>query len=197
MNYIRIGIVPCVNNSNNNFMCKPQNIIDEYLTGTYFSMLFKDIGLNPSNYLHPVLPILQDLYATVDKIIFKDIIVNFRLLEIHTDTGLFIDKINKQKYIQFLNEKQTFYYRDEEDYNSGKELCVVQIRLDDIIHLQKRHYKKIPEILTRIEGYMHIVSSTFTFISILKNKLNLEVKIMNDLFKYNFKENKITIKIVH
>ena len=195
MNYIRIEIVPCVNSTNNNFMCKPKNIINQYLTGTYFSMLFKDIGLNPSNYSHPVLPILQDLYATVDKERFKDIILNFQLLEIHTDTSLFIDKIKKQKYIQFLNEKQTVYSRDEEDFNSGKELCAVQIRLHDIIHLQKRNYKKIQELFSKIGGYMHIVSSTFTFISIIINKVNLEVKIMNDLFKCNFKENKITIKI--
>ena len=195
MNYIRIRIVPCVNNTKNNFMCKPKNIIEQYLTGTYFSILFKDIGLNPSNYSQPVLPTLQDLYTTVDKQIFKDFILNFQLLEIHTDTGLFREKIEKQKYLKFVDEKESFYFRDEEEFNSGKQICVVQIRLNDIIHMQKRSYKKMPELFSTIGGYLQILSSFFTFISIIISKLNLEVKIINDLFNYHFKENKITIKI--
>ena len=195
MNYIRIKIVPCINNTKNNFTCKPKNIIEEYLTGTYFSILFKDIGLNPSNYLNPILPTLQDLYTTVDKQIFKDFILNFRLIEIHTDTGLFHEKIQKQKFLQFIDDKQSFYFRSEEEFNSGKQLCVVQIRLDDIIHVQNRSYKKLPESFSIIGGYLQILSTIFTFISIIISKLNLEVKIMNDLFNCDFKGNKITIKI--
>ena len=43
--YIRIKIQPCINSTENNFHCKPQNIIDSYLSSAYFSILIKDIGL--------------------------------------------------------------------------------------------------------------------------------------------------------
>ena len=195
MNYIRIKIIPCINSTKNNFTCKPKNVIDEYLTGTYISILFQDIGLNPSNYSVPVIPYLQDLYTTIDKHIFKDFILNFRINEIQTDTGLFYEKIQKKKYLQFLDNEQSFYFRSDEEFESGKQMCVIQIRLNDVIHLQKRSYKKLPESFSIIGGYMQILSTVFTFISLLANKLNLEVKIMNDLFNFNMKENKLTIKV--
>ena len=42
--YIRIKIQPCINSTQNNFHCKPQHIIDSYLSSAYFSMLIKDIA---------------------------------------------------------------------------------------------------------------------------------------------------------
>ena len=64
MSYIRIKIFPCTNSTENNNKCKSQEEIDKYLTSGYFSILLKDIGLNPSNYSYPVIPTLQDLYTT-------------------------------------------------------------------------------------------------------------------------------------
>ena len=71
MSYIRIKIMPCSNRTTQ-MKCKPKEIIDNYLTRGYLSILLKDIGLNPSNYSFPVLPILQDLYTTIDKRIFRE-----------------------------------------------------------------------------------------------------------------------------
>ena len=195
MSYIRIKINPCINGTKNNYNCKPKDIVDEYFSGTYFSILFKDIGLNPKNFAIPVMPTLQDLYTTIDKQIFRDFILNFQINEIHTDTGLFYEKIQKQKYLKFLNDEKSFYFRSPEEYNQGKQICAIQIRLNEIINIQSRSYKKLPESFSTIGGYMQILSTVFTLISTIYSKLDLEVKIMNDLFKFNLKENKMTIRI--
>ena len=195
MSYIRIKIVPCVNSTKNKYICKPKNVVDNYFSGTYFSILFKDIGLNPSNYSMPVISTLQDLYTTIDKQMFRDFILNFRITEIQTDKGIFGEKIKTQKYLQFLNDVQTFYFRSEEEYNEGKQVCAIQIRLDNIIHIQSRAYKKLPESFSIIGGYMQLISSIFNLISVIAGKLDLEVKILNDLFNFNLKENKMSIKI--
>lgn len=194
MSYIRIKIVPCVNKSTNHFICKPKEVIDNYLTGTYLSVMLRDIGLNPSNYSIPILPTLQNLYTTIDKRIFRDYILNFGITEIQTDTGLFYENLSSKKYMQFISEQQSFYFRSEEEYNQGKQLSVIQIRLTDSIHIQRRSYKKIQEVFSLIGGYMQLISTVFTLISILCN-LDLEVKILNNLFNFNLKTNKITIKI--
>ena len=47
LSYIRIKIFPCVNTTENNFHCKPREIIDKYISGAYFSLIIKDIGFNP------------------------------------------------------------------------------------------------------------------------------------------------------
>ena len=195
MNYIRIKIIPCVNSTKNNFTCKPREEIDYYINGGYISILFMDIGLNPSNFSFPVIHTLQDLYTTVDKQIFRDFILNFQINEIQTDAGLFGEKIYKEKYLQFSSNEQSFYFRSEEEYNSGKQICAIQIRLSDLIHIQRRSYKKLQENFSIIGGYMQIVSTVFSLVSLVINKLNLELKIMNDLFYFNVKENKMTMKI--
>ena len=96
MSLIKINIYPCVNNSENNNHCKPKNIIDHYLTSTDFSILAKDIGLNPFNYSFPTVSIFQDLYTTIDKSLLKEFIVYFGITEIDIDIGLFSNKIKKE-----------------------------------------------------------------------------------------------------
>ena len=194
MSYIRIKIYPCKNNSENNYQCKPQEVIDNFLTSGYFSILLKDIGLNPSNYSYPVTPTLQDLYTTVDRRIYKNYILNFGITEIQTDVGLFNELINSDKYIQFRKNLETFVFREEEEYYEGKEIILVQIRLDDNILVQKRTYTKLSEIFSRIGGYIQLMNTVFLLISLLINKLDAELKIINSIFNFNIKENKFILK---
>ena len=193
--YIRLRIYPCVNSTNNNNSCKPQEEIDKYLTSGYFSIVIKDFGLNPSNYTFPVLPTFQDLYTTIDKRIYRNYILSFGVTEIRTDTGLFEKKLKVDRYLQYRKEVQTFSFRDEKDYYAGKSVILVQLRLDDTILVQTRAYTRIPEIFSRIGGYMQLMNTAFLLISSLINKVNSELKIINSIFKFNFKENKMILKL--
>ena len=193
--YIRLRIYPCVNSSQNNYSCKPQEIIDEYLTSGYFSIVIKDFGLNPSNYSFPVLPTFQDLYTTIDRRIYRNYILSFGVTEIRTDTGLFEEKMKIDRYFQYRKEVQTFTFRDEEEYYQGRSVILCQIRLDDTIFVQTRAYTRITEIFSRIGGYMQLMNTAFLLISTLINNLNTELKIINSIFKFNIKENKMILKI--
>ena len=192
MSYIKIEILPCVNSSDNNFLCKPQEIIDKYISGAYFSIIIKDIGFNPSNYSFPISPAIQYLYTIVDKQIFKEYILYFRLTEIHSDKGLVSENVHKEKYLRFQRESQNFYFRNESE---GKEICILQIRLDDNIDIQKRTYTKISEVFSYIGGYMQLLYTIFSIISIIANNLGPEIKILNGIFNFNVQNNKIMMKI--
>ena len=181
--YIRLRIYPCVNSTKNNFTCKPQELIDRYLSSGYFSIVIKDFGLNPSNYSFPVLPTFQDLYTTIDKRIYRNYILNFGVTQIRTDTGLINENINVKKYLQYRREIQTFSFRDEEEYYAGKSVILVQLRLDDTIFVQTRSYTKISEIFSRIGGYMQLMNTAFLLISSIINKINSELKIINSILK--------------
>jgi hypothetical protein len=147
MSLIKINIYPCINSTENNNHCKPKNIIDEYLTSTYFSILSKDIGLNPFNYSFPVISIFQDLYTTIDKSMLKEYIMYFRITEIDTDIGLFSNKIKKEIFLKYMKDFHSFFFLNEEDYKSGKEILTAEIRLGDSIHFQKRDYTNISSIV--------------------------------------------------
>ena len=193
--YIRLKIYPCVNSSENNNHCKPKEIIDKYISGAYLSLIIKDIGLNPSNFTNPFLPTIQDLYTTIDKKIFRDFILYFGLSEIQSDTGLFNEMLHTDKILRFRKQSQSFYFRSENEIESGKELCVIQIRLDDNLDLQKRTYTKLPEVFSKIGGYMQLMSTIFSILSLLVNKIGPEIKILNGIFNFNIKKNKMMMKI--
>ena len=193
--YIRILVYPCVNSTKNNYTCKPQEQIDSYFNSGYFSIVLKDFGLNPSNYSFPRVPTLQDLYTTIDKRFSKNYILNFGLTEIHTDTSLIKEQLNKKKYLQFRKVLETFSFRDEKDYLSGKSLILVQLRLEDTIYIQKRTYTKISEIFSYIGGYMQLMNTVFILISTIFNKIYSEIKIVNSIFSFNVKENKMALKL--
>ena len=192
--FIRIRIYPCVNGTDNNDSCKPQEEIDKYMSSGYFSIILKDIGLNPSNYSLPVIPTLQDLYTTIDKKIYKNFILNLGVTEIHTDKGLFTEDIDIQKYLQFRKEQETFTFRDEEEYYEGKSVIIAQFKLDDNIFVQTRSYTKIPEIFSIIGGYMQLMNTAFLLLTIIVNKFNLELKVLNSIFRVNYKKKKIILK---
>ena len=191
MTYFRIRIYPCKNSTKNNNHCKPPEIIDTYFKGGYISILTKDIGLNPSNYSFPILATLQDLYTTVDKQIYRDYILYYGITEIQTDTGIIFEKIETKRYLDFRKDSQTFNFREEEEFYSGKTICSIAFRLDDIIKVQKRAYTKIIEVFSSAGGYMQLLSTVFTLLSFISNKLIPDLKIFN----FNLKEQKMMMKI--
>ena len=193
--YIRIVINPCVNSTKNNFSCKPQEVIDEQINSGYFSIVLKDFGLNPSNYTSPKIPTLQDLYTTIDRRLSKNYIVNFGLTEIHTDKGIVNNQINKERYLQFRKVFENFSIRKEKDFHSGKSVILVQLRLEDTLLIQKRSYTKITEVFSRIGGYMQLMNTVFLLITSIINKIYSEIKIINGIFNFNIKENKMILKL--
>ena len=197
MSYFKINIFSCVNNTNNNNHCKPQDEIDKYLNAGYFSALIKDIGLNPFNFSFPTVPILQDLYTTIDKFTKKEYFLYFGITEIDTDVGLFTNKVNKEIHLKFQNDiANTFFVDNEENQkNTTKEIFTAQIRLEDNIHFQKRTYTKMSLVFSTTGGYMQVIYTILTLIALLTKKFSVEKKLLNSLFNFNIKQKKIILSI--
>ena len=189
MSYLRIKIYPCVNNTHNN-NCQPQETIDEYLKGGYASILVKDIKLNPNNYSFPIISTFQNIYTKID----NDFIIYYGITEIETDTGLFSENIKKERYVQFRKVVQS-YIREESEYEQDKALCSIDIRLEDLIFIQKRNYTKITDILPAIGGYMQLLNTIFSLLSLFTSRLIPYLKILNGIFNFNIKEKKMQLKI--
>jgi hypothetical protein len=195
MSYIQIKIFPCKNTTDNNNHCKSQEVIDNHLSSGYFSILLKNFGLNPSNYLSPVFPTLKDLFTTIDKQFHRSYVINFGVTEIHTDTSLFKEVLKKEKFLQYREVFQSFYFREKKDYLDGKEICIVQLKLDDAIIIQKRTYIKLTEILSKVGGCMELLYTIFSLLSLFVNKFDSQLKIINSIFSFNIKENKMCLKL--
>ena len=117
------------------------------------------------------------------------------MAQVHTDIGLFKEKIKEDRHIQYRKEIQTFSFRDESLYLSGNDIILVQIRLDDTVLIQKRTYTKITDILSRIGGYMQLMYTVFLLLANSINKIDCQLKIINSIFNFNLKQNKMILKL--
>ena len=191
ISYIRINIYPCVNNTENNNHCLPQNEIDYYLSSTYFSILAKDIGLNPFNYSFPILPVIQDIRTNVDKSSLSEFLIYFGITQIETDMGLLSSSIRKDIYLKYINSYNSILFYEDEENQAKREILTAQIRLEENIYFQKRTYIKMSQVLSTTGGYMQVISTIFSLISILTKKISLEKKLLNSLFNFNIRQKKI------
>ena len=195
---IRILIYPCKNTSANHNHCKPQEEIDKVLAGGYFSILLKDIGLNPNNRSFPILPTIQDFYTTISKDFYKDVIFNYEITDIITDDGIISENKKTERYLKYDRIKESFYLRnDTEFYYQGKSICKIEIRLSDNIHVQRRIYKKFASALSTTGGYMQLIYTIFMLLSLIPNQFKLETIIVNGLLKLSAlnKEANLSIKL--
>ena len=193
--YIEINIYPCNNKTSNNTQCKPQNIIDKFFNNTHFSILAKDIALNPNNFSNPGIPILLDIYTSINRYMKKDYVVKFAITEIETDLGFFTQDIKTDKYLKYTKDFNEFYFVDPDYYLSGQEIISLSIKLEDNIYFQKRTYKKMSEVFSITGGYMQLIFSVFGIISLLTKKMNIEKKLLNSLFYFNIKQKKVILSI--
>ena len=193
--FIQIKTHPCVNTTENNNHCLPQNIIDFYLTSGYFSIILKDIGLNPLNYSFPIIPIIQNLKTNVDKTMCRESIIYVGISEVKTDIGLFSNLIRTETFLQYRKYSQSFYFIEETEYHEGKEIFAAQIKLEEYIHVQKREYTKMSEVFSIIGGYMQLISNIFVLIRLFTKNLSVEKKVINKLFNFNIKKRKLILDI--
>ena len=193
--FIQIKIHPCVNTSENKNHCKPQDLIDAYLTSGYFSISIKDIGLNPLNFSFPIIPTIQHLRTNVDIRMCRESLIYMGLTEIHTDVGLLELSIKKKYYLQYRKYSQSFFFIETQEYHEGKEIFSGKIMLEEYIHVQKREYTKMAEVFSITGGYMQLISTIFALINLFTKNLSAEIKILNKLFNFNVKQRKIILSI--
>ena len=101
-----IQFFPCVNTTESQ-KCKPLEVIDYYLKGTFISFQWQDIELNPKNYSFPIRARDVDIYSTVGKKLFQEIHTYFQIVNIETD----IDFIG---FDEFENIKTDSYLKYDE-----------------------------------------------------------------------------------
>ena len=142
---IFIQFFPCKNTTENNNHCKPIEIIDSFLKGTFLSMELQDIELNPHNYNYPVRPKKQYLYFHVGKKLFKEIHIFYQLTEIKTNSDKYGIDFSKQFirniYLKYHSTKEFTSLLENDIYQTGESFCNLTIKLHEATRVQRREYK--------------------------------------------------------
>ena len=134
---IYISLFPCKNTTENGNHCKPIEVIDYYLKGTFVTIQLQDILLTPEDYNNPVKERDQDIYTTVGKKLFKELHIYFKITNIETDTDIIgideIKTVRNQKYIKYDSFSQMTKLLETNIYETGESFCDITLKLSDLV----------------------------------------------------------------
>ena len=184
---IYIQFFPCVNDSTRH--CKPQEVIDKYLNGTFVDFQIQSVLINYENYKNPVKANFEDVYTTVGRGFKLEMHLHFQLINFE-DYGYFGEKIGGKQYVQydFSNPMITL----NSDLQKNESLCDVTLKLSDKTLIVKRQYTTIMEIGSKIGGIMELILKVITTLSFLFVSSLFDVSVINELFQFH-KNKKETI----
>ena len=185
--FIEIHIYQCINNTGNGNVCKSQEIIDETLEGGQFSVQLKNIELNPNNYSYPMHPTVYEFFSSISKYFYKNIYFLYKIAKVESYTGLFYENQSITEDLKLDDPKEDIYYMNK---NSDKIISKISIGLSNGIHLQKRIYKNIFDVLAITGGYMNVIYCFFYLISFIYNNYKFETIIVNSLLNMDIKYEK-------
>ena len=196
--YFKIDFYPCHNSSENNFSCKPTEIIDRYITSTFIEFKMQDIELTPNVYATPVEFQRKDIQGVAFKHLLQNIYTHLQIVNIETDEDIlgFKDFANIRKE-KFLKYDESFVHvapAVADIYKKPSSFCTVTIQLAGKVLTQKRTYTKLIDVLGEVGGFMEVIYSLFQTILIFLTDNLYDISLVNNLFSFDIEKNTIIIK---
>ena len=192
-----ISFFPCVNTSENNNHCKPFEVIDYYLKGTFVTFQMQDIELTPQNYESPFLPIDKNIYHTISKKLFQEVHVFFQIVNVETDTDIIgfddFKSYQSEKFLKYESMTVMNNLIENNIYETGESFCNITLKLSKNVLTQRRTYLKLLDILGNIGGFMEIIFTLLKVISSFSTKIIYQESLVNNLFEFNLNKKIILI----
>ena len=185
--YIKLNFSKCENSTENNFYCKPLEVIDEYLYGGFIGIFMIDYSLVPRDYNNPFISYGKNLYNSFSGKFFVDLFLYLKNIEIITDQGYFFTEKKK------LNFAAYDYLHTNIDHRISDHFLSLTIRVSSKREIHERSYIKIQSIFSNIGGMLKILL-LFGEYSIYFIKMTLYKNYILEFF--NLDESEIRLKEV-
>jgi hypothetical protein len=166
---LRFHVIPCRNQTSNN-TCLPQDEIDKYMKGAYFSVRFINYLIDTKNFTNPFSKMLDNDFFVMSNAYYKELNIYFSNIDIVSDTG-FLFENEKQRIVQLRNLKEQIDFRT----NSNDILRAI-IRLSTVRNIYNRKYVKIQRLMADVGGLIKSIFMIAQFIYMFYNT--------NVLFEY-------------
>ena len=195
--YFYVGFYPCVNTSTKQ-ICKPPEIIDQYLKNTYVSFKMQDIELTPQIYDTPIQLRGKEVNSPASKNLFQNINAYFQIVELETDNDIvgfeWLSNLKKERYLKYNGPIVLSKLYDDSQYQYGQPLCDVTVQLTEQVLTIKRTYTKLIEVLGDVGGLMEVIYMCFKMVSSLITDFLYEKSMVNNLFAFNLDRKIVLIK---
>jgi hypothetical protein len=174
--FIFIQFFECKNTTNKK-NCKSQEEINYFLDGTFVTISYQSLNINPKNYLNPNEPTISEFYTTISHNFFKEIHLYFKKVIIKTDRGLIFDDINNKEFSIFDHSEDMFSLKKDNEY-----FFEISVKFADRIKEYFRSYTKVQNVICNIGGFLKFIQGTFWFISYIFVENEVYQKIINKIF---------------
>ena len=195
--YFYVGFYPCVNTTTKQ-ICKPPEIIDQYLKNAYVSFKMQDVELTPQIYETPIQLRGKEVNSPASKNLFQNINAYFQIIEMETDDDIvgfeWFSNLKKEKYLKYDGPIVLSKLMDNTQYQYGQALCDVTVQLTEQVLTIKRTYTKLIEVLGDVGGLMEVIYMCFKMISSLITDMLYEKSMVNNLFSFNLEKKIVFIK---
>ena len=204
LSFIKLNFQRCVNTTENNNSCFPNEIIDQYLSLTNMISTIEDIELTPQDYDNPVQHVERDISGTTSEGRQPTFLVEMKIVMIETDNNIFgFEFFSNPKIDKYLKFGSVTMSPSPNIVQNNNNLNEIQMVLSPNILYQKRKYVQLIDVFGDVGGFKEIINLIFSiicsfFVDILYNK-----SLVNNLFNFDldkklniFKKIKISIKMI-
>ena len=196
--FFKLEFHPCHNSTENNFACKPKEIIEKYITSTVIEFKMQDIELTPNIYSSPVQFERRDIQGVAFKDLLQNIYTHLQIVNIETDEDLlgfsYFNKVKKEKYLKYDESFVHVAPITDNVIDNGGTFCTIIIQLAGKVLTQKRTYTKIIDVLGEVGGFMEVIYSFFKVILVILTDNLYDISLVNNLFCFDLDKNYIIIK---
>ena len=172
--FIVLNLYPCRNTSEKK--CKPQERLDYYLDGAFFTFQYQNFIFDPNDFDEPFKPKIGDYMTTISKKYFKNIYIYLKKHLLTTDTGLIFESKKEQQMTKYD------YGSDMLSFQTSKNFMQLTFRMSLDVDEVSRSYTKAQTIVSYIGGFITFLQTIFNLLTdILTNNFIYE-KIINKIF---------------
>jgi len=188
---IFVELFQCVNTTEKS-NCKPQDVIDYYLNGTFLSLDYQDIAIDHTNFKNPGVPSIGEFYTTVSKNYYKEIHIYYKKVVVESDRGWIFTNYKKREYTQYDKSEDMISFKSSSDGN----FLEFSIKFGDKITKYYRTYTKAQTIISNIGGFLRFIEVVFRVICYIFVDNQIYQHIINKLFYIGNKQNNTQNKLI-
>lgn len=171
-------------------VCLPLEDMKSFVKGKYLNLYFMDQIVDPTNFNNPIKLFSRNIYMLLDSLLYKEMELFFRTIQIESDVGFFIEDKNyltTYQYDRFTVDSKSL----DDDENPLLASIWVYCSSKKITYI--RSYIKVQDIAANVGGIVKFMMLTAYLMLYLPSMKAIKIRIMNEIFDFNFDD---TVKII-
>ena len=196
--YLNIQFFPCVNSSENNYICAPKENITKLLTQFGVNFALQDVELTPEDYKSPTKPRLKDVSLTASSDLYMDVYSYLQVINIETDEDIVglgtSNNIRRGKYLKY-DQSQMLYGPGKLDLDKPDvPLISFTVSLSEQELTETRTYPKLVAVIGDVGGFMEVIFSGLGLLAAILTETLYQKSLVNHLFSFDLDKKLVLVK---